>query len=724
MKNYHLFLAVLLAFACVQPLAAVASTTYTYIGGTFTDEVGAYNGLGSNITGQFVVAEQLPSRSPMMDISNLVSTYSFSDGVQSLNQGNSKILGFSVRTDSRGVPRTWSIAIWQTPVTTSNGGQVAGMNIFYQGSNSFDTGFTDGQCYSNGGPGGECDGAATSVGSNYAELAILALEPKGNWSCGGCSAIPIPASQVWTEQADAPSFPDGKAQVTRGRGRLTSIVGSTNSGSLDYRDAYCLRIVEPSTFFATTDSRRDPAAGSDFDNSLFLFRADGAPVLANVDSPPLALPNSATLTWQADDGSNFELMQRGEYTLVINGAVEYPFDRDSVALFDIQPEHLSWAMLHAADPAAGHFDSWMGTNDSGSYTVVLNGAEYCQTDLDAAFSNPGQAGKVCVGDNKGKFSCEDTTVGGSPNDVAIGIFGSDNRPKLIYAANNGNKNRFCFNTQPGIYFCGNVSDDLNNSEAVAIGHVNDDQYPDLVFANDGQANQVCLSDFLGNFTCNDAHADALASRDVALGYINKDRFLDAVFTNGNDVEISLCLGDGSGTFNCDNTQLPFSINAGRVALGHVNADTHLDVVFTRPGNNSKVCLGDGNGAFTCSDIIGPQNASGLALGDVNNDGVLDAVFSMPNQNPNVRCLGDGSGVFSCSNINNETITSKDVALGLVDDDSNLDAVFANENTPNQLCLGNGSGGFTCSLIDDDFGNTQSVVLGEFWINLLFGNGFE
>jgi hypothetical protein len=548
------------------------------------------------------------------------------------------------------------------------------------------------------------------------------MEPKSGWSCGTCNATPIPANQVWTEQVDAPSFPDERAQVTRGTGALTSIVGSTNSGLLDYRDAYCLRILEPGAFFATTDPRRDPSAQGDFDNSLILFRADGAPVLGNKDSPPLLSPFNSTLTSQADDGSNFELIMPGEYILVVSGGAQFPLDRDSIGLFDFQPPYQS---LYGPNSSAGHFDYWAGSSAEGNYTVVLDGAQYCQTDLDAAFSNPGQAGKACIGDNKGKFSCEDTMVGGSQNDVAVSVFGTDTRSKLIYAANNGNKNKLCFKTQLGLYFCGDVSDDLKNSEAVAIGHVNDDQYPDLVFANDGQANQVCLSDFLGNFTCNDAHADALASRDVALGYINKDRFLDAVFTNGNDVENSLCLGDGSGTFSCDNTKFPFSISEGKVALGHINADTHLDVVFTQGANNPKVCLGDGDGAFACSDLSGPaQGASSLALGDVNNDGTLDAVFSKPNQNPNVRCLGNGSGGFSCSNINNETITSKDVALGLVDDDSNLDAVFANENTPNQLCLGNGSGGFTCSLIDDDFGNTQSVALGEFWINLLFGNGFE
>ena len=43
--------------------------------------------------------------------------------------------------------------------------------------------------------------------------------------------------------ADAPSFPDQVAQRTRGIGKLTALVGSTNAGNSDWRDAYCLRIV-------------------------------------------------------------------------------------------------------------------------------------------------------------------------------------------------------------------------------------------------------------------------------------------------------------------------------------------------------------------------------------------------------------------------------------------------------------------------------------------------
>ena len=162
----------------------------------------------------------------------------------------------------------------------------------------------------------------------------------------------------------------------------------------------------------------------------------------------------------------------------------------------------------ARTPAAGHFDHWSNGGVSGSYTVILDGTEYCQTDLDAAFSNFGQDAKVCVGDDSGSFACDDVGAGFVTwRDLAIGsldgtYFTSAQEftynPDLVLAANNGNKNQLCRNQFPFGIYCEDISDDFENSEGVAIGLVDGDQYPDVVFANDGQTNRVCLNSSNGN----------------------------------------------------------------------------------------------------------------------------------------------------------------------------------------------------------------------------------
>ena len=80
----------------------------------------------------------------------------------------------------------------------------------------------------------------------------------------------------------------------------------------------------------------------------------------------------------------------------------------------------------------------------------------------------------------------------------------------------------------------------------------------------------------------------------------------------------------------------------------------------------------------------------VALGGLDGDGNLDAVFANSLQQNSV-CLGDGAGGFTCSDVGTDTKESRGVALGMVDGDTNLDAVFANSNQKNRVCLGNGSG---------------------------------
>jgi len=59
----------------------------------------------------------------------------------------------------------------------------------------------------------------------------------------------------------------------------------------------------------------------------------------------------------------------------------------------------------------------------------------------------------------------------------------------------------------------------------------------------------------------------------------------------------------------------------------------------------------------------------------------------------------------------DTNQSSGVALGIIDGDTNLDAVFANGNQINRVCLGDGSGGFTCSNVDADMNGSTGVALG-------------
>ena len=232
---------------------------------------------------------------------------------------------------------------------------------------------------------------------------------------------------------------------------------------------------------------------------------------------------------------------------------------------------------------------------------------------------------------------------------------------------------------------------------LALAGVDGDGNPDAVFANGAGfiRNRVCLGDGLGGFTCSDVSSDTNNTFDVALGTVDGDNNLDAVFANFQQRN-RLCLGDGAGGFTCSDVSSDTNGTEG-VALGFVDGDSNPDAVFANGGSPcpagciNRVCLGDGAGGFTCSNVSSDgNNTFGVALGRVDGDNNLDAVFAnvVASQRNRV-CLGDGLGGFTCSDVGSDTTVTQGVALGHVDGDNNLDAVFPNYNARNRVCLGDG-----------------------------------
>ncbi|MGD1837760.1 MAG: FG-GAP repeat domain-containing protein, partial [Nitrososphaeraceae archaeon] len=111
---------------------------------------------------------------------------------------------------------------------------------------------------------------------------------------------------------------------------------------------------------------------------------------------------------------------------------------------------------------------------------------------------------------------------------------------------------------------------------------------------------------------------------VAVGHFNADTNLDIVTANFNTDEISVFLGDGTGNFG---TSTEFTVGGldpepASVAVGHFNADTNLDIVTANAVSNEiSVFLGDGTGSFGTSTEftvggLGPTPFS-VAVGNFN-----------------------------------------------------------------------------------------------------------
>ena len=534
--------------------------------------------------------------------------------------------------------------------------------------------------------------------------------------------LPVGATgQTWTEAGDATTFPFGRPQVTKGPASLTAISGELGSG--DSRDAYCIKIAQPSLFMATTDPATDASASAAFDSSLFLFRRDGAPVLAN-DDTPATVSGLSTLNPATTDGSGFVLDHRNEYVIVVTGSGDLPRDAADQDLFSIDSDVDA---IHAPFSAAGAFDTWTSPQPaaSGAYDLVLRGTLPCDSGLDAVFVNRGGPSQACPGDGNGSFSaCDDPLSGAADADaIATGFLNDDDFLDLV-AVVHGAEDKVCLGNGDGTFSCGDLNSDTLPTQAVALGFMDGDQNLDLILGLEDLPHQICLGDGIGGFaSCTNVDAAFRDTMDLRLGYVDDDAHLDIVSTEFQKQD-RLCLGDGMGGFSCGN--LADGLTDSRTAaLGFVDGDRHLDVVMAMVGS-LRVCLGDGAGAFTCSTAGFGLNYTDIALGYLNGDNHLDLVASTRLPYTDQVCLGDGAGGFTCSRLDSPiTATpSQGIDLAFLNDDEHLDVVLAADDL-NKVCLGRGNGTFeACNLINDDIDDTGAVVLGEFAATQIFRAGFE
>jgi len=352
---------------------------------------------------------------------------------------------------------------------------------------------------------------------------------------------------------------------------------------------------------------------------------------------------------------------------------------------------------------------------------------------------------VAIGDIPRQSPIDNHVIQSSPQrtfGTALGDVNGDDRPDALFAhgvAAGGFPNDICLNRPSGSFFpnCTQLSSDRLLSGEVALGDVDGDDDLDAVVANNGKTsrgarNQVCFNDdgFPEDGSCTDV-TEPKATLDVALGDLDEDGNLDAVFANSDEGAISgggapniVCLNQQSGDdVNCH----PISSDAGEtigVALGDVDGDGDLDAVFANRTEHNAVCLNDDgfNSEESCKKIASAENGSrGVALGDVDADGDPDAVFANGEPNwTNTICRNDGGFAERepCDPIGTNNNQSFRVALGDVDADGDLDAVFANggfSRLPNTVCA-NQDGSFdpdrACESIGSNRRDSRDVALGD------------
>ena len=307
--------------------------------------------------------------------------------------------------------------------------------------------------------------------------------------------------------------------------------------------------------------------------------------------------------------------------------------------------------------------------------------------------------------------------------VALGDVDGDKKPDIIFASDG--QNRLYANDGSGVFTdVSTVNFPGNNhlSWGVAVGDVDGDNDLDVVFANTNQ-NELYPNDGSGLFrdvTLSNLPEDSDDSRSVGLGDVDGDGDLDVVFASRLSRN-RLYINDGYGVFrDAPSAQFPGDGgNTRGVIVGDVDGDSDLDVVFANKDGQDRLYVNDGSGVFT--DVTLSQfpkendNSRGIALGDVDGDSDIDIVFAT-RRGRNRLYLNDGSGVFEDATailLPTSGDWSLDVALGDVDGDRDLDILVANFNEQNELYLNDGSGVFevvTSAHLPVDSDGSLGIVL--------------
>ena len=221
-----------------------------------------------------------------------------------------------------------------------------------------------------------------------------------------------------------------------------------------------------------------------------------------------------------------------------------------------------------------------------------------------------------------------------------------------------------------------------------------------------------------------------SSNSVALGDLDGDGDEDAFIANANYYGRpgnTVWWNTGEGLFSDSGQQLGDSFSWA-ADLGDLDGDGDLDAFVANSDVDGplpdRVWFNDGAGIFTRSvQSLGNTHSRDVALGDLDGDGDLDAIvvnsyFHSGQGEASRVWLNNGQGSFVDSGQNIGSSLSQGVALGDLDGDGDLDAFVANGTAdrgygrPNQVWLNNGAGKFSANGQSLGDSISQDVALGD------------
>ncbi len=204
-----------------------------------------------------------------------------------------------------------------------------------------------------------------------------------------CDYSTLPAlTFIETDDAGDHTNPQATGSpAERGRS-LIAIQGALSLN--DSVDIYCIKIPDPSLFYATTSPFDDGSASAGWDTRMFVLSPSGAGLSANDDTPSGGF-GSTLMSSSNFPGTtlNSPLLPSGELLLAINAFPDEPQNGAGNLIFDLNAAQALHGPLVPGDPVV----NWSSTSTQGAaYTIALGGAEVC--DAVPIFSDGFEFGSV------------------------------------------------------------------------------------------------------------------------------------------------------------------------------------------------------------------------------------------------------------------------------------------------------------------------------------------
>ncbi|MFP4438888.1 MAG: FG-GAP repeat domain-containing protein [Chloroflexaceae bacterium] len=363
-------------------------------------------------------------------------------------------------------------------------------------------------------------------------------------------------------------------------------------------------------------------------------------------------------------------------------------------------------------------------------------------DLDVIVGNQDRQSVVYLNDGTGDLGAAQTFGSGTgmPSSVTAGDLDSDGDLDVI-VGNRSLQNEIYVNNGAGSFAAsatrpfGGASD---RNVSIATGDMNDDGYLDLVVGKLFQQHALYLNDGAGAFTSASFGNPAEAYQDLAVADIDGDDDLDIVVA-ANGGQNAVFLNDGTGSFHtggfvCGVTAGVHCFGTGADATASVvpvdlNGDEHLDIVVGNAADQQNVVyLNDGSGRFDTGPVVcadspdapvrclgtGDDTTRSIAVGDIDRDSDPDLLVGNEQQ-PNTLYLNDGAANFTAAvTVGSGLERTQQVALSDLDGDGSLDIIVGNSQEQNAVYLNDGAGNFAAG----------PVICGERDEVKCFGSGLD